>query len=158
MKLPGKLLKAYIRKICDYEIKDASGHNNICINSIDAAIYTMYIAITIITLWTTKGITTLPFFATVLLVCRSFLKQFSLAHKIKKSGNTAPAYSARCVAYAITILFISIVYLSSSDESIGKILLTICYGIFALYEYTDLLIDCYDATPKVYKPISGSNS
>lgn len=145
------MLEKYIYKICQCEIKDASGRSNIGINITDALIYSIYLTITVGTLWTV-GITTLPFIATVLLIIRSLLKQLRLARTLQKGGNRlAPTYQYRILIYGFLIFFISVVYVLSKDASIGKILLTICYGIFALFEFTDILIDCYAATPIVYK-------
>lgn len=145
------LIKKYICKACQCKIEDESGKNNIGINIADAAIYSIYLVITIGTLWTV-GIRTLPFFATVLLIIRSLLDQFRLSKSFQKGGNRiAPSYHYRILIYGFLIIFIAVMYIAINNEYNRKILLTICYGVFALFEFTDILIDCFAATPLVYK-------
>ena len=145
------LMEVYIQKVCWCDIHNQHGTNNIWINLVDVFCYLCYLAITISTLWI-EGIATLPFFATLILIIRSFLKHLKSTYNTQKNGDRIiPTHQNRVLIYGFLIVFIAIMYCTVSTAYIREILLTICYGIFALYELTDILLDCYDATPRVLK-------
>ena len=141
----------YMRDVCRYDIKDLTGSNNRIVNIIDAVVYIVYLGITFLTLWI-NGINTLPFISTVLLIIRSFLKNLKLYNKLRSGGNNvAFAFVGRMIVYAVVILFIGISYFAIGGDIVGKVLLSICYVLFALFELTDILADCFDAAPHVYR-------
>lgn len=146
-----KLLEKYILNVCKCDIGNSGGKNNIKINVADMLVYLTYLAITIETLWV-EGITTLPFIATMLLIIRSLFKEYRKTQNIQKGGaRISPTSQNRSLIYGCSLVFIFILYFATGDEYIGKLLLTICYAIFAAFELTDVLLDCYEATPRVYQ-------
>lgn len=145
------VLEKYIQNVCKCDIANSGGKNNIKLNFLDMLAYLTYFAITLATLWI-EGITTLPFIATILLIIRSFIDEYRKSQNIQKGGaRLAPASQNRALIYGCSLVFIVILYFATSDEYIGKLLLTICYVIFAVFELTDILLDCYEATPRVYQ-------
>ena len=108
---------------------------------------------TVIVLWR-DGISLLPFFATVILMIRSFI-DYRKRHKQVKSGNNsvAIAFLVRESIYPIVILFAGVLYFSTTSDTFEKVLLSLCYSVFTVFELTDVLADCYDAVPQVYKGV-----
>lgn len=146
-----KLIERYICEACYCEIGNSSGKNNLGTNILDAVVYLGYLAITIGTLWT-DGITTLPFYATVLVIARSLFVQDRMAKSVTKKGKQiAPAYQDRIANYRILIGITCVTFALAGSDLVGKVLISICYAVVAIYEFTDILIDCYEAKPVVYK-------
>lgn len=147
MSLPEK----YIKNICKYDIGNSKGNNNLRLNCLDTLVYLTYLTITLGTLWT-EGITTLPFIATMLLIIRSLFDEYRKTQNLQKgNARLAPASQYRVIVYTCSLFFICILYFATGDEYIGKLLLTIGYVVFALFELTDILLDCYEAVPHVYQ-------
>lgn len=143
-------LEFFLSDVCKYRIANKAGNNNLIANIIDAIIYLTYIAITIFVLWK-EGIATLPFIATILLTIRSFLKHLKISQVIKnKKNGIAFAHSLRMCIYSVSIFFACMLYVVIKDDNVGSMLLTLCYTIYAVFELTDILADCYEATPIVY--------
>lgn len=153
MKTINKFLRWYLHSVCKYEIKDPGGTNNLVANAIDVVVYLSYLAITLYVLWK-EGVATLPFFTTVLLMVRSYLKYQKLYNQMKKkyNGNSVTiAFMLRRVVYLMLILIACVLVLCSTDVNIGKLVLSICYVFFAIFELTDILVDCFNAEPTVFK-------
>lgn len=153
MKKINELWQWYLHSLCKYEIKDPTGRNNLIVNIFDAAVYLVYLGITIYVLWT-KGVATLPFFTTVLLMVRSFLKYRKLYNKMRKKHNgdsVTIAFMVRMVIYLMLIFVACVLILCSTDVNMGKWILSICYVFFAVFELTDILVDCFSAEPIVFK-------
>ena len=87
----------------------------------------------------------------MLLVVRSIFKYHKLYSHYKRSTNQiALAFKLRKTIYFTIIGFLCVLYLSIKDENIGKVLLSLCYAVSALFELTDILVDCFDATPRLF--------
>lgn len=146
-----KLTERYICEVCYCKIGDSSGKNNLGTNILDAVSYLGYLAITIGTLWT-DGIAALPFYATVLVIVRSLFAQVRMARVVAEKGKEiAPAYQNRIVLYRALIGITFVTFALAGNDLVGKVLVSICYVVVAIYEFTDILLDCYAAKPVVYK-------
>ena len=147
-----KFMKKYLQSsFCQYELCDYSGKHNRGFNIWDAVLLLLYIGITIYTVWSST-VRPLTFFATIILIGR-YIIGF-----IRKTENfTTDKYEVVLTYYFRVILlsFISvclfIVYFSSEHNVVINAFLTVYYTVFAIFEITDVLADCYSARPRLYE-------
>ena len=145
-----ELLKKYLNSIWKYDINDSTGKTNIGLNVFDFLLLLIYMFLTVFSLWT-GGITTIPYFVTIVLALRSMLRFWKMHKKIKRNGNSiAIAYLIRIGLYFFVTVILSIMYITFEETNSIKVLLTIYYSVFAIFEITDILAECFNASPHVY--------
>lgn len=139
---------SYLEKIWKYDICDFNGKHNLMLNVFDALFYLAYFTITLFVLWTV-GIKTLSFYATIILIIRQMLKYLKKNNDI--GNRVAIVFFVRLVAFGMITVFLTVIYIFVPNEEVTKVLLTLYYIFFALIEITDIMADCFEATPHLYQ-------
>lgn len=138
-------------ELVGYEIKNRKGNSCLALNICDSFLLFSYLVLVVMVLWQ-YGMNTMSYFVTLILSLRSLFK-FWIKHKKIKSGGSSISisYIISIVVYLFLTCLLVIFYFFLTDATVTKVLLTIYYSIFALFETTDILVNCYDAEPRLYK-------
>lgn len=135
-----------------YDINNINGNSCPILNFFDGILLLGYLFLVIFTLWK-NGIDTLPYIATLILSLRALFKFWIRHRKIKSksnSNNVAIVHIISITIYLFLTFVMAAFYFMSNDATSTKVILTIYYVIYALFEFTEILAKCYDAEPHLY--------
>lgn len=133
-----------------YTINNSKGNSCWVLNTIDMFLLISYISIVIYNALK-LGISDLTYVATAILSCRVLMKFWIKEKDFQKDGaSVSLPYTIGIVIYLLVTVILVIFYFAAGDGKTARIILSIYYVLFLIFEAIEILTRYFDAEPSKY--------